>query len=328
MTARDLTALPKGHLHLHLEGAMRPETLAELASVQGIDVPPVRGFSGFSAFIDMYRAACVVLRGETELRRLVREVVEDAADDGVAWIEPTFHSRRFTEQFGSDEAVIDIVLDELGEAGADLAVGTGLLLSADRTAPVAEAVELAHIAAAYAGRGVVAFGLANDEALWPPEPFAEAFAVVKDAGLLSVPHGGELAGPASVAGCLDACQADRVEHGVRAIEDPALVARLAAAGTCLDVCPSSNLALGVVPSLAAHPLPALLAAGVRCSLNGDDPLLFGPGIRREYELARAEMGLDDAALAGIARASLEASGAPRELVATSRAGVDAWLAAP
>jgi adenosine deaminase len=305
---------------------MRPETLAELAATQAIEVPPIRGFSSFTAFAGMYQAACVVLRGEAELRRLVREIVEDAAADGVIWLEPTFYSRRYAGPFGSDEAVTDIVIDELAVAGVELGVGTGLILCADRTAPVGEAVELARIAAGYAGRGVVGFGLANDEALWPPEPFAEAFAVIKDAGLLSIPHGGELAGPESVAACLEALQADRIEHGVRAVEDPALVARLAESGVCLDVCPSSNLALGVVPSLAEHPLPALLAAGVPCSLNGDDPLLFGPGILSEYELGRTELGLSDADLATIARSSLVSSGAPRALVDAALAAVDAWLA--
>ena len=119
---------------------------------------------------------------------------------------------------------------------------------------------------------------------------------------------------------------ERIQHGVRAIEDPALVERLAAEQVCLDVCPTSNLLLAVYPDAAEHPLPRLLAAGVPCSVNSDDPLLFGSGLLEEYTLCRDGMGLDDAALAGVARASLRFSGAPEELRATALDDVDAWLA--
>ena len=184
---------------------------------------------------------------------------------------------------------------------------------------------MARLAARYAGRGVVAFGLASDEALFPPAPFAEAFSIALSAGLLSTPHAGELAGPESVQGALDQLKAHRIQHGVRAIEDPALVERLALAGVCLDVCPTSNLLLGVVSDLAAHPLPALLAAGVRCSLNADDPLLFGVGLADEYLIGREALGLDDATLAGVAANSIQASGAPAGLKRSALRGISEWL---
>ena len=305
---------------------MRPSTLRDLADVGGIDVPPIRGFKSFKAFAGMYDAACRVLVSEAPLRRLVREVVEDAASDGVVWIEPTFYSGRYVNTFGSNEAVIEIVLDELAAAGRSTGVGTGLIVSSDRTADPAEAVGLAKIAVSYADRGVVGFGLANDEAVWPPGPFADAFRIAVDGGLIAAPHGGELAGPDSVRSCLEECHAHRIMHGIRAAEDPDLVAVLADRGVCLDTCPTSNVLLGVVPRLDAHPLPNLLAAGVRCTINADDPLLFGPGIADEYELCRDNLGLDDGTLAQVARCSLEDSGAPRDLVDTALAGVAAWLA--
>jgi adenosine deaminase len=323
---RPVGRLPKAHLHLHLEGAMRPATLRALADECGMEVPQVRDFAGFAAFADLYVAACQLIAGESGLRRLVREVVEDAAADGVVWLEPAFYSPRYRDSIGPDMKTIEIVLDELRGAGTDLGVGTGLIVAADRTVDPAEAVELAQIAGRFAGRGVVGFGLANDESGWPPEPFAEAFAIAREAGLLSVPHGGELAGPASVAGCLDACGAHRVMHGIRAVEDPTLLARLADEGIYLDVCPSSNLALSVVPSLDAHPLPALIEAGVRCTLNADDPLLFGPGVADEYQLCRDQLGFNDALLAQIAGWSLDASGAPPPLVAAGHQAIEAWLA--
>jgi adenosine deaminase len=323
---RDLRRLPKAHLHLHLEGAMRPATLAELAAACGLDVPPVRGYGSFAAFADMYVAACEVIRSADDLRRVVREVVEDAVLDGACWLEPALYAPRHAGRLGTAEAVVEIALDALAEAAATFGVGAGLLVAADRTESVAEAIELANLAVRYRDLGVVALGLANDEAGFPPEPFAAAFAIARRGGLRSVPHAGELAGPASVIGALDALGADRIQHGVRAIEDPELVRRLAGSGVCLDVCPTSNLLLSVSPSLQAHPLDALLDAGVRCSVNADDPLLFGPGLLEEYRLCRDGLGFDDARMAHIARCSIEGSGAPEDGKRRALRQVDAWLA--
>ncbi|HEX4362853.1 MAG TPA: adenosine deaminase [Pseudonocardia sp.] len=326
---RDLTALPKAHLHVHLEGAMRPTTLTELAGAAGVAPPPIGTALSFREFLGLYAIAAELVRTPDELRRLVREVVEDAAADGAVWVEPHFYPTRYAAEFGpgydSEQAVLELVIEEATRTAERLGIGAGILVSALRHAEPDEAVRLAELAARYAGAGVVSFGLAADESLYPPEPFAPAFAVARDAGLISAPHAGELAGPASVYGALDALGARRLCHGVRAVEDPALVERLAADGVVLDVCPTSNLLLGVVPSLAEHPLARLLAAGVRCTLNGDDPLLFGPGVLGEYQVARDTLGLSDDQLAALARTSIEASGAPPALVTTGLAGVDTWL---
>jgi adenosine deaminase len=257
--------------------------------------------------------------------RLVYEVVEDSVVDGAVWVEPSFYAPHHRDRFGADEEIVDMVLDALHAAGKQLGVGVGLMLAADRTVDPAIAVEQARLAAARADRGVVSFGLANDEAIGPPEPYAEAFAIAKDAGLLSAPHAGELAGPESIWGALTTLAPDRLQHGVRAIEDPELVKVLADSDIVLDVCPTSNLMLSVHSSFAEHPLPELLEAGIQCSLNGDDPLLFGPVLLHEYEVARTEMGLDDAAMADIARASIDGSGAPEELKASVTRRIDDWL---
>lgn len=305
---------------------MRPTTLAELADTAGIPVPEIRGYGSFSAFSDTYVAACQVLVTPDDFARLVFEVVEDSVLDGAVWVEPSFYAPHHRNRFGEDEEIVDMVLDALHAAGEQLGVGVGLMLAADRTVEPSVAVEQARLAATRADRGIVSFGLANDEAIGPPEPFAEAFAIAKEAGLLSTPHAGELAGPESVWGALDTLQPDRLQHGVRSIEDPDLVKRLADSDIVLDVCPTSNLLLSVYPSLAEHPLPQLLEAGIQCSLNGDDPLLFGPVLLHEYELARTEMGLDDTALASVARASIAGSGAPHELKASTMRSIDDWLA--
>jgi adenosine deaminase len=322
---RDLRALPKAHLHIHLEGAMRPATLSELAADAGISVPPIRGFGSFAAFSGMYVAACDVLTSPDAMARLTREVVEDAAIDGAAWVEPAVYVPHHNQRLGPPEGTLEVILDAAAAAGRDFGIGVGVVIAADRTVEPDDAVEQARLAVRYAEAGVVAFGLANDETGHPPEPFSEAFAIAREAGLLSVPHAGELDGPASVVGALDSLGADRIQHGVRAIEDPELVRRLADSDVCLDVCPTSNVLLAVVPDLAAHPLAALLEAGVHCSLNADDPLLFGPNLLDEYELARDALGLDDGALAAIAHSSLAASGAPADVKRRVAAGIDAWL---
>ena len=329
LPARDLAALPKAHLHVHLEGAMRPATLAELAQAAGVVPPAIGAHCTFEEFLRLYAAAAELVRTPDELRRLVREVVEDAAADGAVWVEPHFYPTRYADVLsptrGSEAAVLELVIEEATGTAERLGIGCGLMVSALRHDDPSDAVRLAELAARYAGSGVVSFGLAADESKFPPEPFAEAFAVARGAGLISAPHAGELAGPSSVYGALDALGARRICHGVRAVEDPALVERLAEEQVVLDVCPTSNLLLAVVPSLEQHPLTRLLEAGVRCTLNGDDPLLFGPGVLGEYELARDTLGLSDEQLAGVARTSVEASGAPPALITAALADIDTWL---
>lgn len=325
MTGKDLRALPKAHLHIHLEGAMRPATLGDLASHYDVPVPPIRGYGSFTAFVDQYQAATEVLRTEADLRRLVREVVEDAAADGAVWVEPQFYPSRYDSAVGGPAGATDVVLDEGACAAARLDIGFGLMIAANRTAGTEEAEQLAELAASRREHGVVAFGLANDEVGTPPAPFARAFDIARSAGLISAPHAGELVGPDSVRGALDALHATRIGHGVRAVEDPDLVQRLADEHICLDVCPTSNVMLSVVGSLAEHPLKTLVEAGVACSINGDDPLLFGPGLLEEYTTARDVLGLTNEQLAFVARSSIEYSGAPEWVVTTALDGLRTWV---
>ncbi|OAH09383.1 adenosine deaminase [Streptomyces jeddahensis] len=323
---RDLRALPKAHLHLHLEGSMRPATLADLARSQGAPVPDVSAYGTFGQFGLRYQEAVSLVRDEDGLRRIVREVVEDAAADGAVWVEPAVNPMGYATLFGRSPAyVLDLMLDEALGTADRLGIGCGLLVTALRHLDPREAVDLARLAARRADAGVVAFGLAADESLYPPEPFADAFALARAGGLIAAPHAGELAGPGSVLGALDALGAQRIQHGVRAVEDPGLLARLAAEGIVLDVCPTSNTRLGIVESLTAHPLPDLLAAGVRCTIAADDSLLFGPGLLDEYETARTALALTDRQLAAVAEDSLRASGAPADTVAQALKGLRAWL---
>lgn len=322
---RDLAALPKGHLHIHWEAAIRRSTLDEMGAAAGLVIDIPTEFDDFSSFSATYRSMLQVLSDPANLARQIDETVEDCAREGVVYAEFGASPHFYADTFGSTEKALDEIIRLGAASGEKWGVEVGLMITLDRTESVETAVDYARIAAAYAGRGVVSIGLANDERGYPAAQFAEAFAIGKAAGLLSTPHAGELAGPDEVRSAIEALGADRILHGVTSVQDPALLAELAAKGICLDVCPTSNDLLGVVPTLGEHPLTVLLDAGVRCSINADDPVLFGPGILDEYETSRRVLGLSDEQLAACARSSIECSGASASLKASALAGIDAWL---
>ncbi len=336
---RPLTALPKAHLHLHFTGAMRHGTLVELARGRGIRLPPAltedwppqlsgTDERGWFRFQRLYDTARSVLGTRADVRRLMTETAQDERADGSRWLEIQVDPSGFAARFGGITAMTELVLDAAERATAATGVGIGVIVAANRTKHPLEARTLARLAAQYAGRGVTGFGLSNDERHGPAHDFTAAFRIAARAGLLLVPHGGELAGPASVAACLDDLHADRIGHGIRATEDPALVKRLAAGGITCEVCPSSNVALGVAPTAAQVPLRRLFEAGVPVALGADDPLLFGPRLAAQYEIARHAHGFSDAELAELARASVLGSAAPAELRTELLTGIDDWLRSP
>jgi adenosine deaminase len=307
---------------------MRATTMTELAAEEGIPIRDPRAFANFDEFQQTFQTAFALTVARPEhLRRLVREIVADAAADGAVWVQPHFDPY-FYAPLGTPDEVMELVLDEAASASREYGVGFGLTMATSRHAAAEVAEERARCAVRYAGRGVHALGLTGNDTVAPAAVFANAFKIARDAELTAAPHAGELAGPESVRAAVEELGATRVAHGIRAAEDPAVLAFLAARDVTLDVCLTSNLLLGVVPSIEAHPLPALLAAGVRCSLGADDPLMFGVGLFDEYSLARGRLGLSDEQLAGLARTSLETSDAPADLVASGLAGVDAWIQPP
>jgi len=265
-----------------------------------------------------------VLSTPSGLRRVIHEVVEDAAADGAVWVEVSVWPGLFGGRLGSERDVIELMLEFGRSAARLLGVGFGLMVAANRHEGPEAALAMARQAASASDQGVVSFGLDGDESRFPPAPFHEAFSTAIDSGLLSTPHAGELLGPGSVVDALDLLHADRILHGVRAAEDPDLLRRLADCGVCLDVCPTSNAKIGVY-SLDQQPLPTLLSAGVRCSINADDPLLFGSGLADEYEMCRSQYRLSDGDFVNIARTSIESSGAPSALKASAISGIDRWL---
>jgi len=336
---RDLRALPKAHLHLHFTGSMRHTTLLELAERDGVALPDSLVTSwppqlsaadekGWFRFQRLYDVARSVLRTPDDVRRLVLETAQDDVTDGGRWLEIQVDPSGYAARFGGITAFTDLVLDAVADAAARTGLPIGVVVAANRTRHPLDARTLARLAAQYAGRGVVGFGLSNDERRGVTGEFAPAFGIAERAGLALVPHGGELRGPASVRACLDLLHADRLGHGVRVVEDPDLLARVVDAGVALEVCPVSNVALGVHSDLTSVPLPTLLAAGATVALGADDPLLFGSRLAAQYATMRAAHDLTDDTLADLARMSLRASRAPCDVVTRALADVDAWLDAP
>ncbi|AEW95917.1 MULTISPECIES: adenosine deaminase [Streptomycetaceae] len=335
--ARDVHLLPKAHLHLHFTGSMRTSTLLELAETYGVHLPEAltsgeppklratdeRGWFRFQRLYDIARS---VLRTPEDIRRLVREAAEEEVEDGSGWLEIQVDPTSYAPRLGGLIPALEIILDAVDEASRLTGVGMAVVVAANRTRHPLDARTLARLAVRYADRGVVGFGLSNDERRGLARDFDRAFAIARDGGLLAAPHGGELAGPGSVRDCLDDLHAARVGHGVRAAEDPALLARLAEQRITCEVCPASNVALGVYEKPEDVPLRTLFEAGVPMALGADDPLLFGSRLAAQYELARQAHGFSDEELAELARQSVRGSRAPEPVRRRLLAGIDDWLA--
>jgi adenosine deaminase len=337
---RPVASLPKAHLHLHFTGSMRIGTLRELADHHGLRLPDslleswpprlsARDERGWFRFQRLYDAARACVRGEADMRRVVREAAEDDAAEGSRWLEIQVDPTSYAPFVGGITPALEIVLDEAAQVSAEGAAQVAVVVAASRIRHPLDARALARLAAQYAGEGpgaVVGFGLSNDERRGVTEEFAHAFGIARRAGLALVPHAGELLGPAAVETTLESLWPDRLGHGVRSAEDPRVLGLVADSGVALEVCPGSNVALGVYGSAAEVPLRALVDAGVRVALGADDPLLFGSRLAAQYDLARDDLGFTDEELAALARASLEASRAPEAVKKAARDDIDTWLA--
>ncbi|KAB7746635.1 adenosine deaminase [Nostocoides sp. F2B08] len=342
-----MVSLPKAHLHLHFTGSARVETIRDMADKHGLRLPdslrtgypPVlsagKDERGWFRFQRLYDAARHCVRDEEDMRRIVREAALDDGAEGSRWLELQVDPTSYAPFLGGITPTLEIVLDE-ARAVSSTAARTGaapvaIVVAASRIRHPLDARTLARLAARYAGSGpgtVVGFGLSNDERRGVTEEFAPAFAIAERAGLALVPHAGELLGPAAVETTLAAIGPDRLGHGVRSVEDPRVLDLVAGSGVALEVCPGSNIAMGVYDAAGDVPLRRIVEAGVDVALGADDPLLFDSRLLDQYTLARRELGFGDAELAELARGSIRASRAPSDLRAAALADVDAWLAAP
>jgi aminodeoxyfutalosine deaminase len=289
---------PKIELHVHLEGTVRPATLLEIARRNDVGLPAdtVDGltelyrFRDFAHFIEVWMMTTSALRTASDFRQIVVDYASEASSQGAVYIEGIFSPAEAAARGVPWEEIFEGYCEGAQEARELHGVEIRLTPDIPRGFPLEAAETTARHAVKHRDRGVVGLGLGGPEAEFPPESYAKAFAIARDGGLASVPHAGEAAGVPSIRGALEALGADRIRHGIRSVEDSGLVRELADRGTVLDVCPISNLRTGVVRTLSEHPLPTLVAAGVRCSLSTDDPAMFDTDLDREYKAA-ADLGL-------------------------------------
>ena len=274
---------------------MRPETLLEIARRNDYALPAdtVEGIASlydyrdFAHFIDVWILTTNAPQTQNDFRQVLVDYAGEAAEHGAVYLEAIFSPAERARRGVAWDAMFDGYCDGVAEARELHSIEVRLTPDIFRGATPEEADLVVDNSLAYRDRGVVGVGLGGLEAEYPPEAYAEVFDRVRAEGLGSVPHAGEVAGPASIHGALEALGADRIRHGIRAVEDPSLVEELRERRVVLDVCPVSNVRTGAVTSLAEHPLPELLEAGVLCSINTDDPAMFDTDLTREYEAAAA-----------------------------------------
>ena len=334
---RDLTTLPKAHLHLHFTGSMAFSTLTDMAALHGVRLPdsltrtwPPKLASamderGWFRFQRLYDSARACVRAEEDMRRIVDEACAADAAEGSRWLEMQVDPTSYAPFVGGITPALEIIVDEARQASARHGIGMGIVVAASRLKHPMDARTLARLAAQHVGP-VVGFGLSNDERRGDTTSFARAFAIAERAGLASVPHGGELLGPAAVTETLDSLGPHRLGHGVRASEDAAVLDRVVNAGVGLEVCPGSNVSLGVYANESDVPLRTLFDAGAKIALGADDPLLFGTRLTDQYEMARRQ-GFSDSELAQLAKDSFTISCAPDAVKQQAHQAIDAWLAA-
>lgn len=342
---RDLRTLPKAHLHLHFTGSMAAATLTDLAQQQRISLPQsLRAATapdamlrlpadqrGWFRFQRMYDSARAVVRGEAVLRRLVHEAAAMDAEEGSGRLELQVDPTSYAPHVGGLTSALEIICDAAREATSATGVEVAIIVATSRTKHPLDARTLARLAVRHADEGpggVIGFGLSNDERRGETADFGPAFQIAARGGLMLVPHGGELRGPDHVRAVVAHLHPDRLGHGVRASEDPHLLERLVHDGIAFEVCPASNVSLGVYEVESNVPLRTLIDAGAQIALGADDPLLFGSRLLDQYRIARRVHGCSDAELAQLARSSIRASRAGTGTKQRLLDGVQSWLAAP
>jgi aminodeoxyfutalosine deaminase len=315
--------MPKVELHIHLEGAIEPETLLRLAERNRVALPAdtVEGlqawftFSDFGHFVEIYLAIQSCLRSADDFSLVAYELGADMARQNIRYREATVtpYTHLLQDKGLAAEDIIAGLEDGRRRARRDFGVEMRWVLDIHRNLPLPDTAEVTtQLVLDWADRGVVALGLGGNEAKAPSAPFAPWFQRVKAAGLHSAPHAGEIAGPESVWSAVRDLQADRIGHGVRSIEDPHLLAYLHEHQIPLEVNPTSNICLGVYRSLEQHPFVHLLGMGLCITVNSDDPPLFNTTLTEEYQRLAETFGLDQDDLQRLALNAVRATFLPVE----------------
>ena len=327
-----IAGLPKAELHMHIEGSLEPEMMFALARRNGVAIPfanveAVRAaydFSSLQDFLDLYYQGAAVLRTEADFQDLAHAYFDRAAADTVTHAEIFFDPQTHTDRGVPFQVVVEGLLAGMAQAEAEHGVTSRLILCFLRHLP--EAAAFATLAAAEPWLDRIAgVGLDSSELGHPPEKFARVFAAAGERGLRRVAHAGEEGPPDYVAQALDILKIDRLDHGNRALEDPALIARLVREQMTLTVCPLSNLKLCVVGAIADHPIKRMLDLGLRATINSDDPAYFGGYINANYRAVAPGLTCED--LVTLARNSFLGSFLPPADIARHLAAVDAYAAA-
>jgi adenosine deaminase len=308
----DGAMLAKAELHVHLEGTAPPELIGRIALRNGVTLPDgMLGedgrfhYTNFLHFLQTYDLAASVIRTAEDYRDITYEYLSSVAQDGGIYVELTA-SRDHAALVGlSDEEHYAGIAAGIDDARRDHGIEARILMSAVRNFGADRAVLVARHAAERPHPYIVGFALAGDERV-PPNEFAEAFQIAADSGLGCTVHAGEWQGPASIRQALE-LPVTRLDHGVRAIEDPTLVHEIAERGITLNTCPTSNVVLGVYESFEQHPLPHLRSAGVRVTLGSDDPPYFGATLGGEYDVCQEHFGWDEQRLHEVTVAAIEAA---------------------
>ncbi len=325
-----LIALPKAEVHVHLEGTFEPATLEQWAREAGVPMPRPRErlpqFEGLADFLHFLDWACGLANTAERVATLARAFCERLRADGTGYADLIVNPTHWSAWHGRLRGFIDALDAGFREAGQMGLPQVGLCVSLLRTQSADEATELVDLLAGWRHPRVVALSVDGNEATAgrTGPRFADAFRRAGNAGLKRTVHAGESSGAEGVRDAIELLGADRIDHGVRAIDDPSVVRLLVDKGIPLGVCPSSNLVLKVYPSLDAHPVERLRAAGVRLSLNTDDPSLLGTTLPREYALCAGHFGWSDDTLRELAGTSIAASFADADTKARLHAQLAAW----
>ncbi|WP_376703229.1 adenosine deaminase [Mesorhizobium sp. ISC25] len=302
----------KAELHCHIEGAAAPELVLRQAEKYGKDASPYIQdgsfvWHDFTSFLAAYDFSSDLFRTEEDYARLADHYLTSLARDGAIYSE-VFTSPDHASKAGmSPKAYTDALGEGMARAKAKTGIEGRMIVTAVRNFGV-ESIERAARFAARSGHPLVTgFGVAGDERIGDLEDYVRAFEIAREAGLGITVHAGELLGWESVEAALDHIRPSRIGHGVRAIENPELVRRIADEGVVLECCPGSNIALKIFDSFADHPFPALRAAGCKVTLNSDDPPYFWTSLKREYDIAAEHFAMDDKALTAVTRTAIEAA---------------------
>ena len=311
-----IAGLPKVELHVHHVGSASPRAVAELAARHEGSTPVPADpqlladyftFTDFAHFITVYLSVVDLIRDATDVWTLTYEIARDLSAQQVRYAELTLTPYSSIVRGIAAEAFCEAVEDARRRARADFGIAFAWCFDIPGEAGVPSADLTLEVASRLRPDGLISFGLGGPEAGVPRELFAPHFAAATALGLHSVPHAGESTGPESIWAALTQLGAERIGHGIAAAQDQRLLGRLRDTGVPLEVCPTSNVCTRSVPSLAEHPLPALVAAGVQVTINSDDPPMFSTTLNREYAIAAQLLGLNADGVADLARAAVRAS---------------------